>query len=276
MTFVVAECGINHNGSLDIAKQLIDAAKWAGADVVKFQKRTVDIVYAGQLDKPRESPWGKTNSDQKRGLEFSELQYDLIASYCESIKMPWFASAWDIPSLEFLRKYNLPWNKVASAMVKNIEFLAAVSWEHKPTFISTAMCDYDDIERALKIFSKNISSSSLTLMHCVGTYPCAEEDLNLQMIPTLQKRYIYPVGYSGHEASVSPSVIAAALGATAIERHLTLDRSMYGSDQAASLEPHGFKTMVDQIRKLPAIMGDGVKRILPGEAEVAKKLRYWS
>jgi N-acetylneuraminate synthase len=261
---------------LDIAKQLIDAAKWAGADVVKFQKRTVDIVYAGQLDKPRESPCGKTNRDQKRGLEFSELQYDLIASYCESIKMPWFASAWDIPSLEFLRKYNLPWNKVASAMVKNIEFLAAVSWEHKPTFISTAMCDYDDIERALKIFSKNISSSSLTLMHCVGTYPCAEEDLNLQMIPTLQKRYIYPVGYSGHEASVSPSVIAAALGATAIERHLTLDRSMYGSDQAASLEPHGFKTMVDQIRKLPAIMGDGVKRILPGEAEVAKKLRYWS
>jgi N-acetylneuraminate synthase len=137
------------------------------------------------------------------------------------------------------------------------------------------MCDYDDIERALKIFSKNISSSSLTLMHCVGTYPCAEEDLNLQMIPTLQKRYIYPVGYSGHEASVSPSVIAAALGATAIERHITLDRSMYGSDQAASLEPHGFKTMVDQIRKLPAIMGTGIKTILPAEAEVAKKLRYW-
>ncbi len=276
MTFIIAEIGINHNGSLDIAKQLIDAAKWAGADTVKFQKRTIDIVYAGQLDKPRESPWGKTNGDQKRGLEFSELQYDLIASYCESIKMPWFASAWDIPSLEFLRKYNLPWNKVASAMVKNIEFLAAVSWEHKPTFISTAMCDYDDIERALKIFSKNISSSSLTLMHCVGTYPCAEEDLNLQMIPTLQKKYIYPVGYSGHEASVSPSVIAAALGATAIERHITVDRSMYGSDQAASLEPHGFKSMVDQIRKLPAIMGDGVKRILPGEAEVAKKLRYWA
>ncbi len=276
MTFIIAEIGINHNGSLDIAKQLIDAAKWAGADTVKFQKRTIDIVYAGQLDKPRESQWGKTNGDQKRGLEFSELQYDLIASYCESIKMPWFASAWDIPSLEFLRKYNLPWNKVASAMVKNIEFLAAVSWEHKPTFISTAMCDYDDIEQALKIFSKNISSSSLTLMHCVGTYPCAEEDLNLQMIPTLQKKYIYPVGYSGHEASVSPSVIAAALGATAIERHITIDRSMYGSDQAASLEPHGFKSMVDQIRKLPAIMGDGIKKILPAEAEVAKKLRYWS
>lgn len=276
MTFLIAEIGINHNGNLDTAKKLIDAAQWAGADCIKFQKRTIDIVYAGQLDKPRESPWGKTNGDQKRGLEFSELQYDLIASYCESIKMPWFASAWDIPSLEFLRKYNLPWNKVASAMIKNIEFLAAVSWEHKPTFISTAMCDYDDIERALKIFSKNISSSSLTLMHCVGTYPCAEEDLNLQMIPTLQKRYIYPVGYSGHEASVSPSLIAAALGATAIERHITIDRSMYGSDQAASLEPTGFREMVNMIRKLPAILGDGVKRILPAEAEVAKKLRYWS
>ncbi len=275
MTFLIAEIGINHNGNLDTAKKLIDAAKWAGADCVKFQKRTIDIVYAGQLDKPRESPWGKTNGDQKRGLEFSELQYDLIASYCESIKMPWFASAWDIPSLEFLRKYNLPWNKVASAMVKNIEFLAAVSWEHKPTFISTAMCDYDDIERALKIFSKNISSSSLTLMHCVGTYPCAEEDLNLQMIPTLQKRYIYPVGYSGHEASVSPSVMAVVLGAVAIERHLSLDRSMYGSDQAASLEPHGFRDMVNMIRKVPEVLGDGIKRILPAEAEVAKKLRYF-
>jgi N-acetylneuraminate synthase len=275
MTFIVAEIGINHNGSLDIAKKLIDAAQWSGADAVKFQKRNIEIVYAGQLDKPRESPWGKTNGDQKRGLEFNELQYDLIASYCDSIKMPWFASAWDIPSLEFLRKYNCPWNKVASAMVKNIEFLAAVSWEHKPTFISTAMCDYDDIDRAVKIFSRNISSSSLTLMHCVGTYPCREEDLNLNMIPTLAKRYIYPIGYSGHEASVSPSVMAVVLGATAVERHITLDRSMYGSDQAASLEPHGFKSMVDQIRKVPEVLGDGIKRILPAEAEVAKKLRYF-
>jgi N-acetylneuraminate synthase len=275
MTFIIAEIGINHNGNLDIAKKLIDAAKWAGADAVKFQKRDINIVYAGQLDKPRESPWGKTNGDQKRGLEFNELQYDLIASYCESIKMPWFASAWDIPSLEFLRKYDCPWNKVASAMVKNIEFLAAVSWEHKPTFISTAMCDYDDIDRAVKIFSRNISSSSLTLMHCVGTYPCREEDLNLNMIPTLAKRYIYPIGYSGHEASVSPSVMAVVLGATAVERHITLDRSMYGSDQAASLEPHGFKSMVDQIRKVPEVLGDGIKRILPAEAEVAKKLRYF-
>jgi N-acetylneuraminate synthase len=275
MTFVISELGINHNGNLDIAKQLIDASKWAGADAIKLQKRDVNIVYAGQLDKPRESPWGKTNGDQKRGLEFNELQYDLIASYCESIKMPWFASAWDIPSLEFLRKYDCPWNKVASAMVKNIEFLAAVSWEHKPTFISTAMCDYDDIDRAVKIFSRNISSSSLTLMHCVGTYPCREEDLNLNMIPTLAKRYIYPIGYSGHEASVSPSVMAVVLGATAVERHITLDRSMYGSDQAASLEPHGFKSMVDQIRKVPDVLGSGVKTILPAELEVAKKLRYW-
>lgn len=275
MTFVICEVGINHNGSLDIAKKLIDAAKWAGADAVKFQKRTVEIVYAGQLDKPRESPWGKTFGEQKRGLEFSELQYDLIASYCESIKMPWFASAWDVPALEFLRKYDCPWNKVASAMMQNIEFLAAVSWEHKPTYLSTAMCTYDDIDRAVRVFSKNLSSSSLTLMHCVGTYPCPEEDLNLKMIPELAHRYIYPVGYSGHEASVSPSVVAVALGAIAVERHITIDRSMYGSDQAASLEPHGFKSMVDQIRKLPAIMGDGIKRISKEEEKVAKKLRYW-
>jgi N-acetylneuraminate synthase len=276
MTFVVAELGINHNGNLDIAKKLIDAAAWAGANAIKLQKRDIETVYAGQLDNPRESPWGSTLREQKEGLEFDRLEYDLIASYCESIKMPWFASAWDIPSLEFLRKYDCPWNKVASAMVKNIEFLAAVSWEHKPTFISTAMCNYDDIDRAVNIFSRNVASSSLTLMHCVGTYPCKEEDLNLNMIPTLAKRYIYPIGYSGHEASVSPSVMAVVLGASVVERHITVDRSMYGSDQAASLEPNGFKTLCEQIRKVPLVLGDGVKRILPAEEVVAKKLRYWT
>ena len=275
MTFVIAELGINCNGSLDIAKKLIDAAKWCGADAIKLQKRTIEIVYAGQLDKPRERPWGSTLGDQKRGLEFNEDQWDEIVRYCKQVKILCFASAWDIPSLEFLRKYEFPYNKVASAMVSNVEFLAAISWEHKPVFMSTAMCDFGDIDRAVKIFAKNISASSLTLMHCVGTYPCAEEDLNLKMIPTLAQRYIYPVGYSGHETSVSPSVMAVVLGAVAVERHITLDRAMYGSDQAASLEPIGFKSMVDQIRKIPKVLGDGNKRILPGEAEVAKKLRYW-
>lgn len=276
MTLVIAELGINHNGNLDIAKKLIDAAAWAGANCVKFQKRTVEIVYAGQLDQPRESPWGNTLSEQKHGLEFSELQYDLIASYCQSIKMPWFASAWDIPSLEFLRKYDCSYNKIASAMVTNLDFVGAVGKESKPTLISTAMCDYDDIYSALSKFKIEwLGGPPLTLMHCVGTYPAPEADLNLRAIPALREEFGLPVGYSGHEASVSPSVMAVVLGAVAIERHITLDRSMYGSDQAASLEPRGFREMVDQIRKWDVVAGDGKKRITPGELEVAKKLRYW-
>ena len=271
MTFIIAELGINHNGSLDLAKKMIDAAKWAGADAVKFQKRTVEIVYAGQLDQPRESPWGNTLRDQKEGLEFEPLEWDLIASYCESIKMPWFASGWDIPSLEFLRKYDCPYNKIASAMTTNMPFVEAVRAEGKPTFMSTAMCSEGDIWKAANPFERE----KLTLMHCVGTYPCAEEDLNLNMIPRLAKRWWWPVGYSGHEASVSPSVVAVALGAVAIERHITLDKSMYGSDQAASLEPQQFWNMVNQIRKIPVILGTGVKSITQGERAVAKKLRYW-
>ena len=271
MTVIIAEIGINHNGSIDLAKQLISAAKWTGADLVKFQKRTVELVYAGQLDKPRESPWGNTFRDQKLGLEFGREQYDQINAHCRNIGMPWFASAWDVPSLQFLKPYDLPCNKIASAMTTNLEFIKTIGAESKKTFMSTAMCTMQDITTALAAFG---DQTLVTLMHCVGTYPAKEEDLNLRCMEEL-KTFGLHVGYSGHEASVSPSVIAAALGAVAIERHITLDRAMYGSDQAASLEPHGFKTMVDQIRKLPAIMGDGVKRILPSEQEVAKKLRYW-
>jgi len=270
MTFIIAEIGINHNGSLDLAKRLIDAAGMCGADAVKFQKRTVDVVYQGHLDDPRESPWGTTLGDQKRGLELSEADYDAIAKHCRHSEMPWFASAWDIHSLRFLRKYDLPYNKIASAMATNNSLLAAVRKEGKPVFLSTAMCTDTDIGNALRL----LDGCSLTLMHCVGTYPAAERDLNLRMIDTL-RRWDRPVGYSGHETSVSPSVMAAVLGAVAIERHITLDKSMYGSDQAASLEPVAFKTMVEQIRKIPNVMGDGVKRITEEEAKVAKKLRYW-
>jgi len=273
MTFIVAELGINHNGSLELAKKLIEAAKWAGADAVKFQKRTVLIVYAGQLDQPRESPWGTTLGAQKYGLEFNRHQWDQIAIHCESIGMPWFASAWDIPALEFLRKYECPYNKIASAMVTNLKFVRAVASEGKPMFMSTAMCTMDQIWQAVS--SSNSPHAPVTLMHCVGTYPCPEADLNLSCIKTLQEEFETPIGYSGHEASVSPSVMAVVLGAVAVERHITLDRSMYGSDQAASLEPHGFKSLVDQIRKIPAILGDGIKRITEGEKAVAKKLRYW-
>ena len=279
MTFITAELGINANGSIDIAKKLIDAAKWAGANSVKFQKRTVDIVYDGQLDNPRESPWGATLRDQKYGLEFSRDEYDEINRYCAAIGMPWYASAWDIPSLEFLNEYDLPYNKIASAMLTNLPFMEAISAQSKPCFISTGLSSHEQIVTALQIMRrgnlKYPEDNPITLMHCVGTYPAAESDLNLSSIGTLRARYGLPVGYSGHEASVSPSVIAAALGAVSVERHITLDRAMYGSDQAASLEPIGFKTMVEQIRKLPIIMGDGVKRVTEGEKAVAKKLRYW-
>ncbi len=272
MTIIVAEIGINHNGSLEMCRKLMDAARWAGADYVKFQKRTVDIVYAGHLEDHRESPWGNTLGDQKRGLELDETDYKAIQWHSEAIGLPWFASAWDIPSLHFLRQFNLPFNKIASAMVTNDEFVGAIAAEPQPVIMSTAMCTFSDINYALRM----LNGKEVTIMHCVGTYPCLEEELNLKMITELKRRYPdNRIGYSGHEASVSPSVVAAALGAEVIERHITLDRSMYGSDQAASLEPHGFKTMVDQIRKLPEIMGDGVKRITSDEAKVAKKLRYW-
>jgi len=275
MTICIAEIGINANGSIDLAKKLIDAAQWCGADFVKFQKRDIHVVYEGQLDLPRESPWGKTLGDQKFGLEFNRADYDEIDAYCEKVGIPWFCSAWDINSLEFLRKYDLPYNKIASAMATHKTFVKEVAKEGKPTFLSTGMCTFLDIDMGVSCFALAGNRSKLTLMHCVGVYPCPEADLNLSLIPIIQARYGLPVGYSGHEASVSPSVVAVALGAIAIERHLTLDRSMYGSDQAASLEPVGFKTMVDQIRKVPEILGDGIKRIIEAEKPIAKKLRYW-
>src|SRR5215472_11373990 len=272
MTFIVAEIGINHNGSLDLAKKIIDAAKWAGADAVKFQKRTVATVYAKELEKPRESPWGDTVGAQKYGLELSRNAYDEIDRYCQSIKLPWFASAWDEESLKFLSVYDLPYNKIASAMVTNIPFVQAVAKEKKPVYMSTAMCNAEMIERARANLELHCP---ITLMHCVGMYPCPEPLLNLRCIPTLRETFGLPVGYSGHENSVSPSVDAVVLGAVAVERHLTTDRSMYGSDQPASLEPHGFKQLVDSIRKIPIVLGDGIKKFTEGEKEIAKKLRYW-
>jgi N-acetylneuraminate synthase len=276
VTYIIAEIGINHNGSLDLAKKLIDAARWCGADAVKFQKRTVDLVFAGQLDKPRESPWGLTLGEQKYGLEFDRDEYNEIDSYCKQQKMPWFASAWDIPSLEFLKAYDLPFNKVASAMATNGEFLQAVKWDGRRAILSTGLCNELQMSQAINA----LGDSLYAVLHCVGAYPAKEEDLNLNYITKLRKNFkkngmSIKVGYSGHETSVSPSVVAVVLGAKIIERHITLDRSMYGSDQAASLEPVGFQTMVQQIRKIPAILGDGIKTVTKGEEEVARKLRYW-
>jgi len=263
-----------HHGSLDIAKQLIDLAKNAGCDAVKFQKRTIDIVYPQSLlDAPRESPWGTTQREQKEGLEFSAEEYDTIDAYCKGVGIEWFASAWDIPSLKFLRRYKCKYNKVASAMATNHDFLEVVASEKLPTFLSTGMCTLEEIEQAVEIINR--AGCPVTIMHTVSSYPAPEEDLNLLCIQSLRERFNLPVGYSGHEPSVSPSVMAVVLGAVAIERHVTLDRSMYGSDQAASLEPIGLNTLVAQIRKVRKVMGNGEKVITEKEHEVAKKLRYW-
>ena len=271
---VFAEIGINHNGDIAIAKQLIDMAKDAGCDAVKFQKRTIEIVYPPDvLATPRQSPWGTTTKEQKEGLEFGKKEYDEIDAHCKQVGVPWFASAWDIPSQDFLKPYDLPFNKIASAMTTHLDFVAHVAAEGKPTFLSVGMCSWEDVDKAVAILKKH--GCPFCLMHTVSTYPSPEEDLNLRVMHALRERYGVPVGYSGHEPSVSPSVMAAVLGAVAVERHITLDRAMYGSDQAASLEKSGLESMVAQIRKIPAVLGDGVKRVTAGEGSVAKKLRYW-
>lgn len=270
--FIVAEIGINHNGDLDIARQLIDVAKEAGADAVKFQKRTIDIVYSPEsLDAPRESPWGTTQREQKQGLEFSLEDYREIDRYCQEKGIEWFASAWDMESQDFLRQFDLKHNKIASAMTVSEEFLKAVASECRHTFISTGMCTMDEIGRAVDIFRS--ADCPFELMHTVSTYPMDEDKANLRCIETLRDAFGCDVGYSGHEVGLAISYAATALGITSLERHITLDRAMYGSDQAASVEPAGFRLLVGAVRKIEEAMGDGVKTILPGEADVAEKLR---
>jgi len=272
--FIIAEIGINHNGDLQLAKELMKMAKDSGCDAVKFQKRTIDIVYTKEfLEESRESPWGTTQREQKEGLEFNESDYGEIDSYAKELDIIWFASAWDIPSQDFLKQFNVPYNKIASAMTTNLEFVEHVAKEGKPTFVSTGMTTLEEIENTVNIFKKH--NCPITLMHTNSEYPSPEENLNLNCIITLKEKFNLPIGYSGHEPSVSPSLVAACLGATAIERHITKDRSSYGSDQAASLESSGLKNLVDMVRKLPVVLGDGVKLITDEEKKIAKKLRYW-
>jgi N-acetylneuraminate synthase len=272
--FVIAEIGINHNGDINIAKKLIKLAKKSGCDAVKFQKRTIDIVYSKQeLDKPRESPWGTTQREQKIGLEFEKKEYDEIDKFCKEQEIIWFASAWDMQSLNFLDQYNLKYNKVASAMITHVDFLKEVAKRKKYTFISTGMSDYKIINSAVEIFKNE--KCEFELMHTVSTYPCPEDQLNLHLINELRKIFNCKVGYSGHEASVSPSIFAACLGASSIERHITLDRTMYGSDQAASLEERGLVELVQILKKILITFGNKEKKIFDCEREVAKKLRYW-
>ncbi len=271
---IIAEIGINANGDVDIAKKLIDRAKECGCDAVKFQKRTINMVYSQEyLDSPRESPWGTTQRLQKEGLEFSGFEYCEIDDHCKAVGIPWFASAWDLKSQEFFKRYDLPYNKIASAMLTHIPLLETVAAERKPTFISTGMSTIEQIDNAVHIFGKQ--KCPFTLMHAVSTYPCRNEDCNIGMVKTLKERYYCPVGYSGHETGLVPSIAAVVLGATAIERHITLDRTMYGSDQAASLERHGLELLVRDLRDIKGILGNGIKKIIEAELKSEKSLRYW-
>lgn len=273
---LIAEAGINHNGDTAVAQDLVIAAKSHGAHAVKFQKRNPEIcVPAWQRDQIRTTPWGQISYlEYKSKIELDASAYAAIDEVARQVKLDWFASAWDLPSQSFLQTFASPLNKVASAMLTHLDFLASVASEQKPTFISTGMSTISDIDTAVEIFVG--ADCPFILMHSVSTYPASEQDLNLEMIPALKRRYARPIGYSGHEGSLSPSVVAAAMGAVAIERHFTLDRAAWGTDQAASLEPDGLRHLANILRKVPIMRGDGNKRVTAGEEAVAQKLRYWT
>ena len=271
-TFIIAEIGINHNGDMKLVKKLIDVAVEAGCDAVKFQKRTINKVYSEEyLNSFRESPWGTTQREQKEGLELSYEEYVEIDKYCKEKNIEWFASAWDLDSQLFLQQFNLKYNKVASAMLVNYDLLRTIAKEKRYTFISTGMSTYDEIDKAVEIFREE--NCPYELMHCNSTYPMENKDANLRMIEELRNRYNCKVGYSGHEKGILVSICAVALGATSIERHITLDRNMYGSDQKASIEPNELKELVKDIREVELILGDGKKLLSDAEQKVKEKLR---
>ena len=271
-TFIIAEIGINHNGDMKICKKLIDIAKTSGCDAVKFQKRTLNKVYTEeQLLSHRDSPWGNTTYDQKKGLEFGLKEYKIIDSYFKKKKITWFASAWDLESQKFLNNFRLKFNKIASAMIVDKKFLDFVAKQKKHTFISTGMSNMKNISDAVKIFKKR--KCSFELMHCVSTYPMKDDTANLNMINVLKKKFKRNVGYSGHENGLVISIAASAFGLSSLERHITLDRTMYGSDQSASIEPNGLTSLVSSVRKIEKALGNGKKVFLPEEKIISKKLR---
>lgn len=268
--YIVAEIGINHNGDIDLARRLISVAVAAGCDAVKFQKRTVDVVYsAEELAKPRENPFGITNGDLKRGLEFGYEEYRLIARYCREVKMPWFASCWDEASVDFIDQFDPPCYKIASASLTDDALLHYTRSKGKPIILSTGMSTIEEIDHAVEILGRD----DLILLHACSAYPAYYPELNLRAIPTLRNRYQVPVGYSGHETGLPSTVASVALGASCIERHITLDRAMWGSDQAASLEPNGISKIVSYVRLVENSLGDGVKRVVEREQPIIKKLR---
>ncbi|MGA3091368.1 MAG: N-acetylneuraminate synthase family protein [Terriglobales bacterium] len=268
--YIIAEIGINHNGDIDIAKKLINVASGAGCDAVKFQKRTIDVVYsAEELAKPRESPFGNTNGDLKRGLEFEQAEYEEIDRYCREVKIDWFASCWDEASVDFIAQFKVPCFKIASASLTDDNLLRHTRKVGKPVLLSTGMSTLDQIDHAVEVLGKQ----DLVLLHACSTYPAFYDELNLQVIEVLRDRYAVPVGYSGHETGLPSTVAAAVLGACIVERHISLDRSMWGSDHAASLEPNGITRLVRDIRLIEKSLGDGVKRVLEREQPIIKKLR---
>lgn len=273
--YIIGEIGINHNGSIKIAKELIELAKKCNFDAVKFQKRTPDVSTPDyEKNKMRETPWGEMSYlNYKKKIEFNYNDYKEINKFCKSIKIDWLVSCWDIESFELMKKFNFKYHKVASAMITNIPLIEKIAKSKVHTLISTGMSTLKNIDNAVKIFKK--FKCNFTLLHCVSTYPAKDKDLNLKCITNLKKRYKCRVGYSGHENSVSPSLVAYMLGAEVIERHITLDRSMWGTDQASSLSETGMKNLTDVILKIPNIIGNGRKKILKEEIPISKKLRYW-
>ena len=268
--YVIAEIGINHNGEIEVAKKLIDVAVSAKCGAVKFQKRTIDVVYsADELARPRESPFGETNGDLKYGLEFGQEEYENIDRYCKQVGIDWFASCWDEQSVDFIAQFDVPCYKIASASLTDDGLLRHTRSKGRPVMLSTGMSTLEQIDHAVEVLGKE----DLVVLHSTSTYPALYEELNLRVIPALRQRYALPVGYSGHETGLSTSIASVALGACVVERHITLDRSMWGSDQAASIEPQGFVRLVRDIRLVETAMGDGVKRVVEREVPIMKKLR---
>ncbi len=268
--FIIAEIGINHNGSVELAKKMIDIACTTGCDAVKFQKRTVDVVYTKEeLAKERHSVFGETNGDLKRGLEFGYKEYSEIDKYCKEKGILWFASCWDEGSVDFIDQFNPPCYKIASASLTDDNLLKYTKSKGKPILLSTGMSTMEEIRHAVSI----LGEKDLIIYHCTSTYPSNADETNLRVIETFKKEFSCPIGYSGHERGVTPSVIAAALGANSVERHITVDRTNWGSDQAASLEIAGLSHMVRDIRQLPSLLGDGKKVVYPSELPIIKKLR---
>lgn len=268
--FIIAEIGINHNGSLALAKKLIDIAITTGCDAVKFQKRTIDVVYTKEeLAKERISVFGNTNEALKRGLEFGEKEYQEIDAYCKSKGILWFASCWDVHSVDFMENFDVPCYKVASASLTDDNLLRYIKSKRKPILLSTGMSTMEQIRHAISILGED----NLVLFHCTSTYPSNSNETNLKVIQSFKKEFSCPVGYSGHERGVTPSVLAVAMGANSVERHITADRTNWGSDQAASLEMAGLYHMVRDIRQVPELMGDGKKIVYPRELPIIEKLR---